>query len=89
MDKVQHRVFLISNNKVDRNDLGLRPRLIKSSIKYYELIRMIHRVYYLLSINYDFLMFRTLWLLRISIENVYETQLGLRPRHESQYNATR
>ena len=46
-------------------------------------------IYYLLSINYDFLIFRNLWFLRVSIENMYETQLGLRPRHESQYNATR
>ena len=44
-------------------------------------------IYYLLSINYDFLIFRNLWFLRIAIENIYETQLGLRPRHESQCNA--
>ena len=35
---------------------------------------------YLLSINYDFLSFRNLWFLGVSIENMYETQLGLRPR---------
>ena len=28
----------LTNDEVDRNELGLRPRLIKSSIKYYELI---------------------------------------------------
>ena len=41
-------------------------------------------IYYLLSINYDFLIFRNLWFLRVPIEHMYETQLGLRPRHESQ-----
>ena len=44
-------------------------------------------IYYLLSINYDFLIFRNLWFLGVSIEHIYETQLGLRPRHESQRNA--
>ena len=44
-------------------------------------------IYYLLSINYDFLIFRNLWFLRVSIEHTYETQLGLRPHHESQCNA--
>ena len=95
-DKVQHRVFLISHDKVQqeafpvshvevaRNELGLRPRLIKSSIKYYELIRMINRVYHSLSINYDCLIFRNLGFLGVPIENMDETQLGLRPRHESQ-----
>ena len=33
-------------------------------------------IYYLLSINYDFLIFRNLWFLRVSIENTYETQLA-------------
>ena len=46
-----------------------------------------YRVYYLLSINNGFQIFRNLWFLRVSIEHMYETQLGLRPRHESQCNA--